>query len=285
MARASLLLRMVKFEHTVFALPFAVMGGFLAAGGVPRPWVFFWVIMAAVGARNFAMALNRLADRELDERNPRTQDRRAFRGILYGPGIWLFMGGCLALFFLSAAMLNPLALYLSPLVIAVIILYAYSKRFTSLCHLILGLALGFAPAGGWVAVAGGLALTPILLLVGVTLWVAGFDIIYGCLDYDFDGREGLHSIPRRLGLRGALILSGVLHAGTALCFFLVGQLASLGLIYYLGTSAASGLLVLEHILVSPGDLSRVNFSFFNLNALVSLLVGGAAVVDLLLPLA
>lgn len=275
-------LRMVKFEHTIFGLPFVLMGMVLAAGGIPPAEKVLWIILAAVGARNFAMSLNRFADRDIDPKNPRTRDRAEFQGLLHSARIWGLMASFGVLFLLSAWMLNPLAFRLSFAVAGVILLYSYSKRFTSLSHFFLGFVLGAAPAGGWVAVRGDLGWVPALLFVGVTLWVGGFDIIYACLDVEFDRRENLFSLPRRLGLRGALILSAAMHAGTVACLFLAGRLAGLGSLYWGGLAAAAGLLVWEHWVVRPGDLSRVNVSFFNLNAWVSVIVSAGALADVLL---
>jgi len=278
-----LFLRMVKFEHTVFGLPFVFMGGVLAAGGLPPARAAFWMVLAAVGARNFAMTLNRFADRDLDPQNPRTSDRGEFQGLLRSGRVWLMMAAFLGLFLLSAWMLNPLAFALSFAVAGMVVLYSYSKRFTSWTHLLLGFVLGSAPAGAWVAVRGELGAAPVLLFAGVALWVGGFDVIYACLDVDFDRGEGLHSLPRRLGVRGALILSAAAHAGTIVCFFLAGRLLGLGALYWLGLAGAAGLLVWEHWIVRPGDLSRVNLSFFNLNAWVSVVVSAGAIADVFLP--
>ncbi len=275
-------LRMVKFEHTIFGLPFVLMGMVLAAGGLPPGEKIFWILLAAVGARNFAMSLNRFADRDLDPKNPRTKDRSEFQGLLHSARIWVLMAAFGGLFVFSAWMLNPLAFGLSFAVAGVVIVYSYSKRFTSLSHVFLGFVLGAAPAGAWVAVRGDLGAVPTLLFVGVTLWVGGFDIIYGCLDLDFDRSENLFSAPRRLGIRGALVLSAAMHLGTVLCFSFAGWLAGLGSLYWVGLAAAAGLLVWEHWVVRPGDLSRVNLSFFNINAWVSVIVSAGALADVFL---
>ena len=275
-------LRMVKFEHTIFGLPFVLMGGVMAAGGIPSAWVLFWMVAAAVGARNFAMSLNRFADRDIDPKNPRTKDRAEFQALLHSKSILAMLAGFLALFLLSAWMLNPLAFALSFAVAAVIVFYSYSKRFTSWTHLFLGFVLGCAPAGAWVAVRGDLGFVPVLLFCGVTLWVGGFDLIYACLDVDFDDEEGIHSLPRLLGVKGALIVSAIAHLGTMACFFAAGYAFGLGALYWLALAASGCLLFWEHWIVRPDDLSRVDVSFFNLNAWVSVVVATGAVADVLI---
>ena len=275
-------LRMVKFEHTIFGLPFVLMGGVMAAGGVPSAWVLFWMVMAAVGARNFAMSLNRLADRDIDPKNPRTKDRDEFQALLHSKSILMMLAGFLALFILSAWMLNPLAFALSFAVAACIVFYSYSKRFTSWTHLFLGVVLGCAPAGAWVAVRGDLDAVAVLLFVGVTLWVGGFDLIYACLDVDFDSEKNIYSLPRLLGVKGALIISGVAHLGTMACFYAAGRAFGLGALYWIALAAAGCLLFWEHWIVRPDDLSRVDISFFNLNAWVSVVIASGAIADVLI---
>ncbi len=275
-------LRMVKFEHTIFGLPFVLMGGVMAAGGIPSAWVLFWMVMAAVGARNFAMSLNRFADRDIDPKNPRTKDRAEFQALLHSKSILAMLAGFLALFVLSAWMLNPLAFALSFAVTACIVFYSYSKRFTSWTHLFLGFVLGAAPAGAWVAVRGDLDPVAVLLFLGVTLWVGGFDLIYACLDVDFDSEEDIHSLPRLLGIKGALIVSALAHLGTMACFFAAGLAFGLGALYWVALVAAGCLLFWEHWIVRPDDLSRVDISFFNLNAWVSVVIASGAVADVLI---
>lgn len=280
--RPRMFFRMVKFEHTIFGLPFVLMGGVLAARGMPSPYALFWMVTAAVGARNFAMTLNRYADRDIDPKNPRTADRAEFQGLLRSGGVWGVMLAFLLLFLLSAWMLNPLAFGLSFLVAGVVALYSYSKRFTSWTHLLLGFVLGSAPAGAWVAVRGSLDAVPILYFLGVALWVGGFDIIYACLDHDFDREEGLRSLPTRFGKGPALVISALAHAGTMACFIAAGWLAGLGVLYAVSLIAAGALLFWEHWVVRPNDLSRVNLSFFNLNAWVSVIVSAGAIADVFL---
>ncbi|MEE9273774.1 MAG: UbiA-like polyprenyltransferase [bacterium] len=280
--RPRLFLRMVKFEHTIFGLPFVLFGGVLAAGGIPPARALFWMVMAAVGARNFAMTLNRYADRDIDPKNPRTRDRADFQGLLRSRVAPVMLAAFLGLLLLSAWMLNPLAFGLSFAVAGVIVFYSYSKRFTWLTHLFLGVVLGAAPAGAWVAVRGDLGAVPVLLFLGVALWVGGFDIIYACLDVEFDRSEGLRSLPERIGIGPALLVSAAAHGGAVLCFFLAGKTAGLGGAYWLGLTAAGVLLLWEHWVVNPGDLSRVNLSLFNLNAWVSVAISAGGIADVLL---
>ncbi len=275
-------LRMVKFEHTIFGLPFVLMGGVMAAKGFPSTWVLFWMVMAATGARNFAMSLNRFADKNFDPKNPRTKDRAEFQELLASKSILVMLAGFLALFLLSAWMLSVLALVLSFAVVGGIFLYCYSKRFTYWTHLFLGVVLGCAPAGAWVAVREDLSLVSVFLFLGVALWVMGFDLIYACLDVDFDREEDIHSLPRLLGVRGALVASSFVHLGAMACFYLTGWAYGLGALYWLGLAAAGCLLFWEHWIVRPDDLSRVNVSFFNLNAWVSVVISSGAIVDVLL---
>ena len=275
-------MRMVRFEHTIFGLPFVLMGGALAAGGMPPARVLFWMVLAAVGARNFAMLLNRYADRDLDPDNPRTEDRVEFQGLLASERIWGVMAAFAGLFVFSAWMLNPLAFALSFAVLGVIVLYSYSKRFTSFTHIFLGLVLGTAPAGAWVAVRGELGWVPVFLFLGVALWVAGFDMIYACVDLDFDKSNNLFSFPRLLGLSGALIASAAAHVGTVVFLFLASWEAGLGALYWAGLAAGAALLIWEHWVVRPGDLSRVDLSFFNINAWVSVIISAGALADVFL---
>ncbi|MBI2881683.1 MAG: UbiA family prenyltransferase [Candidatus Tectomicrobia bacterium] len=278
---AAQIFRLVKFEHSVFALPIVLAGAFLAARGIPSPGSLAWIIAAAVGARNFAFALNRLADKEFDLRNPRTRDRTAFRRILDGKGIWAFLVASLGLFLLAAAMLNRLTLWLSPVVVGAIVLYSYSKRWTWGTHGLLGAVYGCAAAGAWIAVRGDLTAIPLWLALGASAWVAGFDLIYACLDVDFDRAERLHSVPARFGIPAGLRASKALHLVTAVSFLAVGWLGNLGAIYWAAWALGSALLVCEHYLVRPGDLSRVDFSFFHLNAWFSVILGVGVITDAL----
>ena len=270
-----ILLEMIKIQHTVFALPFAFMGALLAAQGLPSGRQAFFILLAMVGARSAAMAFNRLVDAEMDARNPRTADRALPRGLVSRSFALGFVWVSSLLYFFAAAQLNPLALALSPLALAVVLGYSYTKRFTWTSHLVLGAALGLAPVAGWIAVRGDLGAPPLVLGAAVLLWVAGFDVLYALQDEDFDREVGLHSLPVRLGRARAMALAKFLHSGAALGFFGVGWLAGLGWLYFLAVLAAGLLLWWEHRLLSPQDLSRLNQAFFTLNGSVSLVLGAA----------
>ena len=274
-------LRMIQFEHTLFALPFALMGAVLAARGLP-PWnQLFWILVAMVGARSAAMTFNRLVDQPYDAQNPRTADRPLVTGSLTRRFAWLFLLAAAMLFVLAAAMLNRLAFILSFPVLGLLLGYSYSKRFSSGTHFLLGASLGCAPLGAWIAVRGDIRLPPLLLGLAVLCWTAGFDIIYACQDVDFDQRVRLHSLPRRWGIARALIASRFLHAAMVLMLAGVGRLLSLGILYYLGVVGVAALLVYEHGLVRPDDLSRVNRAFFTINGYVSVFLFLTTFADLL----
>lgn len=292
--RLSLLLESIKFVHSVFALPFALLAMVVAAQGWP-PWRTVGLILVCmVSARSAAMAFNRWADREGDAANPRTRQWPTVTGAV-SPGFLLaFTVLCSALFWASAWLLNRVCFYCAPAVLVVLLGYSLSKRFTSLCHFWLGLALGLAPVGAHVAVRGdlaplpGLALRwgwpvevfPILLCVAVVCWVAGFDLIYACQDYAVDAADPrLHSLPKKAGIRNALLLSAVLHAVAAVLLAAAGVYAGMGWWYYLALGVASVLLVYEHWIVKPGDLSRVNAAFFTVNGVVSLLLFAAVFME------
>ncbi len=261
-------LEMVKFEHTIFGLPFVLLGSVLAAGGIPDLSTLFWMIMAVIGARNFAMVLNRFADRKIDYKNPRTQVRSIFLPLLNSFYVWPVMALFSFLFFFSSWMLNDLSFYLSFLVFLVIVIYSYSKRFTSFTHFILGFVLGSAPAGAWIAVRGEFDSAPLFLFFGVLFWVAGFDLIYSCVDEKFDKQECLFSI--------------FVHILSVFFFILAGIILELGILYWIGLGFASFLLFWEHYIVKPDDLTKVNISFFNLNALVSVFISLGGIVDIFL---
>ena len=274
--RLRLTLDMIKFEHSVFALPFALTGALLAwrNGGFPAEgaaWKLVWIVVAMVGARSAGMAFNRILDAAIDGRNPRTKMRHLPAGLLspgFAWGFLLFMAGVLVA---AAAMLGPLCLYLSPLALAIVLGYSYTKRFTSWSHLVLGFALGIAPAAAWIAVAGSLDLRILWLTAAVTFWTAGFDMIYSCQDFEFDRRAGLHSLPGRLGIAGALTMARVLHLAMLVCLVMLLRTFALGTLGVAGIAAVAGLLVYEHSLVKPDDLSRVNAAFFTVNGYVSVL--------------
>jgi len=267
-----ILLENIKFEHTIFALPFAYLGMILAARGLPTWQQAFWVTTAMVGARTLAMSLNRLIDAEIDARNPRTAGRPIPRGLLHPRAvIWMSLGA-LGLFLLSAWMLNDLCFRLAPLAIVVLVFYPYTKRFTWLSHWILGLADAMAPMGGWLAVSPAFTWEGILLSAAVAAWISGFDLIYACQDVDFDRSEGLYSIPAQFGVATALNLSIAMHMVTALFLAILGLVMALGWPYWLGWLVAVALLIYEHRLVSPDDLSRLDIAFFNVNGYIAIIV-------------
>ena len=268
--KIKVLLEMIKFKHTVFALPFALMGAFLAGRGVPGLRVFLWVVVAMAGARTCAMGFNRIVDRRFDALNPRTQGRALPAGQVTLLESWLMVILAGALFFVACFMLNPLALLIAPFALALTLLYSLTKRFTWLCHVVLGLALAFSPLGGWVAVSGSFAGYPWLLSLGVLFWVAGFDTIYACLDADFDREAGLKSMPARFGRRTAFNLAVFFHVLAFLLFTATGYLAGLNLFYYAGIVLTGAALFYQHLAVSPGDLSRIQVSFFSMNGLIAL---------------
>jgi len=280
--QVKIILEMIKFEHTIFALPFAIMSAFLAAEGLPGKSDLFWIVLAMVGARSCAMAFNRLADAEIDNRNPRTQTRAIPAGLLKKTDVLIFVVLSACLLVVSAYQLNPLAFKLSPVALAIIMLYSYTKRFTSLAHLWLGLSLSIAPIGAWIAIQGRFNLLPILLGISVMLWTAGFDIIYACQDFDFDKSFGLHSIPVKFGVRTALWISNLLHVVTVCLLIIIAEISQLGWIYMVGVGAVAVILIYEHLIVKPNDLSRVNLAFFTLNGAVSLILMALAIADVML---
>ncbi|HBT97278.1 MAG TPA: 4-hydroxybenzoate octaprenyltransferase [Desulfobulbaceae bacterium] len=275
MARLAVFLEMIKFKFTVFALPFALTGAFLAARGVPSMMIFFWITVAMVGARTSAMAFNRIADKSFDGGNPRTSHRALPAGDVSGRQAWLLTIGAALLFFLAAWQLNPLALKVSPFALALTWGYSYTKRFTTCCHLILGLCLAIAPLGGWVAVSGHLSHYPWVLSLGVIFWVAGFDTIYSCLDSGYDREAGLFSLPSRLGVSGSLRLAAISHLLAMVFFILTGWLCHLHWLYYLLLLAAAVALWYQHHIVRPGDLSRMHLAFQTMNSAISVVIFGA----------
>lgn len=266
-----LIFEMIKFEHTIFALPFAFAGAILAQSGMPSLNKLFWISMAMVGARSTAMAANRLVDVQLDAQNPRTKMWVLPQGLISKGAVKSFIIVSSVLFFISAYKLNDLAFYLSPLALIIILIYPYTKRFTWTCHLFLGLCLGMAPLGGWIAVKGTLSLVPIFLGLGVIFWVAGFDILYAALDHEFDKKLGIYSLPVKVGMRKAFWISSFFHMVSFLWFLLTGYVAHLGNIYFYGMGVILLILIVEHAIISPGNLSRVNHSFFTLNGIISVL--------------
>ena len=261
---------MIKFQHTVFAMPFALMGAFLAARGLPGVRVFFWVILAMVGARTCAMTFNRIVDRRFDAANPRTAGRALPAGAVSLTESWLMVVASGALFFFACAMLNRTALLIAPFALGLTLVYSLTKRFTWLCHVVLGLALACSPLGGWVAVADGVNGYPWVLSVGVLLWVAGFDCIYACLDADFDREAGLHSMPSIFGRAASFRIAVVFHLLAFGLFTLTGVQMGLNFWYYAGIVITGAALFYQHLIVNPRDLSRIRMSFFSMNGLIAL---------------
>jgi 4-hydroxybenzoate polyprenyltransferase len=279
------LLEMIKFSHTVFAFPFALMGVVLAAqasGAPPTLAQVFWICLAMVGARSGAMGLNRIIDAGIDGENPRTASRHIPAGKISGREAWIFVVVSFALLLLAAWMLNPLCFYLSPLVLFFLALYSYCKRFTALAHLVLGICLAAAPIGAWIALRGDLRWPILVLGLAVLLWVAGFDVFYALQDLDFDRDKGLHSIPSRLGVRRSLLLVKIFHVAMVLLLLLLPLGTDLGWIYLAGVALVAGLLAYEHSLVKPGDLSRLDAAFFNMNGYISVTIFVFTLVDALL---
>lgn len=264
---------MIKIEHTLFALPFAFLGAVLAARGLPSAWQILWIVVAMVGARSAAMAFNRIADRSFDAKNPRTASRALPAGLLSVGFVWAFTIVSAALFLVAAAMLNRLTLILSPVALACVLLYSLTKRWTQLSHLVLGACLSIAPTGAWIAVRGAIdSPVPLLLSLVVLLWTAGFDVLYACQDYDFDRREGLKSIPARVGITRALWIARALHAAAFLAVVWLFLITRLGPVAFVGVVATGALLVYQHRLVRADDLSRLNAAFFTTNAFVSVIL-------------
>ena len=262
----------IKFEHTVFALPFAYIAMVLAARGWPGWWTVLWVTAAMVGARTCAMASNRVVDRWIDAKNPRTAGRHLPRGILGAAEMKVLAGAGAALMVLAASMLNGLCLALAPLALVFLVGYSYTKRFTWTSHWILGFTDGIAAAGGWIAVRGSFDAPALVLWFALTVWIAGFDLIYACQDVEFDRAHGLHSVPARLGLPAALALARINHALTAAALALLGVLTGLGVVYWVGWLVVVGLLAYEHSLVSARDLSQLDMAFFNVNGYIAVVV-------------
>jgi len=272
--RLLLTLEMIKFEHSIFALPFALTGALLALReegyhSASMGWKVFWIVVAMVGARSAAMAFNRLVDASIDSRNPRTRIRHLPAGLLSTGFAWAFVVVASALFIGAAGALNSLCLRLAPVALAIVFFYSFTKRFTSFSHLVLGFSLGIAPAAAWIAVRGSLDPRILWLTAAVTFWTAGFDIIYACQDYEFDSAEALFSIPRMLGIAGALRVARALHGLMVICLLALVSSLHLGALAVAGVAAVVALLCYEHSLVKATDLSRVNAAFFTLNGYVS----------------
>ena len=275
--------RMIKFSHTVFALPFALAAAAIAARdhGITIGRVL-GIVLAMVAARTAAMGFNRIVDRHIDARNPRTAGRELPSGAVSLTAAWALTLSSITLFIAAAAYLGPLCLLLSPVALALVLGYSYTKRFTWLCHLFLGLAIAAGPGGAWIAVTGGVSAPPLWLMAAVATWIGGFDILYALADRDFDRREGLHSIPARFGIGGALVISGLLHVCTVIALLGLARAATLGAVYLGGVGLIAAILIWEHAIVRPHDLSRLDRAFFDLNGYVSVAFLATTLVDLFL---
>jgi len=276
------LLRMIKFSHTIFAFPFALMGvvlASLASRSIPEINQILWICVAMVGARSAAMGLNRIIDARIDAANPRTAAREIPAGKVSIKEAVAFVVVALALLLFAAWMLNPLCLYLSPVAIFFLFLYSYCKRFTSLAHLVLGICLAAAPLGAWIALRGDIGWPAVVLALAVLLWVAGFDIFYALQDIEFDRQQGLHSIPVHLGPGKSIILVRYLHVGMIILLLALGMVDGLGLIYLVGVGVISLMLIYEHMLVKADDLSRLDAAFFNMNGYISVTIFLFALLD------
>ena len=279
--KIKIILEMIKFEHTIFALPFAFTGALLAANGLPSWRTIIWITVAMVGARSAAMGFNRWADRRFDAENPRTKERALPRGLVTPFQVVIFTALSSAVLIFAAYMLNPLSFYLSPVALATLFFYSYTKRFTFLSHAFLGLAICLAPVGSWIAVSGKIA-SPALVLGGAVLfWLLGFDILYALQDIEFDKKAGLHSIPQRFGIRRALLISRTAHAITIGALFWLSSLLSLGWYYLAGIFIALCLIVYEHSLIKEDDLSKLDLAFFNMNGYISVTIFVFTLLDVL----
>lgn len=274
--KAKIFMEMIKIEHTLFALPFAFMGAILgsvvAFQHLPSWGQIGWIIMAMFGARSAAMGLNRVIDKVFDGRNPRTMARAIPAGLISSKEAIIFIVISFTLLFWATSNLSALSMKLLPIAVFFLVFYSYTKRFTWACHLILGMTIALAPLGGWVAVTNNISLAAIVFFVSIAFWVAGFDIIYSCQDYEIDVKEGLNSIPQRFGVANALHIARWFHVITAVGLLTLFYLADLSWLYLVGIIVANGLLFYEHKIVTPQNLSKLNVAFFNLNAVLSIAV-------------
>ena len=265
-------LEMIKFEHTIFALPFAYTGALLVEQSIPTASNLLWITLAMVSARTAAMSLNRLIDRHIDAKNPRTANRALPKGLLSAMEVWVYVAVSVAILLLATSQLSTLALQLFPVAVAMLVIYPYTKRFTWGCHLFLGATLALAPLGAWIAIAGALAWEPVLLGLAVMFWVAGFDIIYACDDYNFDRQHGIHAIPARFGIKIALIIAVLFHISALVFLLTTGMLLELGTFYFIGVAIAAAILGYEHWLIKLNDLSRSGAAFFTWNGVLSVVM-------------
>ncbi|MEJ2685322.1 MAG: UbiA-like polyprenyltransferase [Candidatus Sulfobium sp.] len=270
--KISLYLRMIKFSHSIFALPFAFTSALIAASGIPAPRQIFWIVVAMVGARSGAMGMNRIIDRKIDAANPRTAGRELPRGVIGVGETVFFVAVSFGFMVFAAYMLNPLCLMLSPVAIAVLFLYSFTKRFTWASHFVLGLAISASPLGAWIAVRGSFTAEIIPLAAAVIFWLAGFDVLYALQDLEFDRSYGLYSIPRRFGIRKSLYIARTFHGISYLLLVLNGLLFNLGRAYWIGMLIVAGLFVYEHSLIKESDLSRLDMAFLNMNGYISMTI-------------
>jgi len=284
MNKLKVFLEMIKFEHTIFALPFAYMGAVLGSvmlrDHLPSWMEILWITLALIGARTAGMALNRVIDRVIDALNPRTSSRAIPAGLMKTAEAWLFIVLSFGLLFFAAAQLDPLAMKLLPIAVVMLVGYSYTKRFTWFCHVFLGLTNGLAALGGWVAVTGQVSTVAIVFYMTIALWVAGFDILYACQDAEFDKERGLHSIPSRFGIRASLLISRGFHIATGVGLWAIFWLSDLSWWYLAGMLIAYVILIYEHRLVSPHDLSKLNMAFFTMNGVLSVIVFTFTLIDL-----
>lgn len=282
LSKFKIILEMIKFEHTIFALPFAFTGALLALGSLPSLRQSFWIVAAMVGARSAAMGFNRWADRDIDAENPRTKTRALPLGLVTPTQVLAFIIVSSALLMFAAYMLNPLSFMLAPLALAIVFFYSYTKRFTFLSHAVLGLAIAGAPMGAWIAVTGRFEFPSLVLGLAVLSWLVGFDILYALQDMDFDRTAGLHSVPQRFGVRTSLLISRSAHLVTLSCLFWLYTILPVGMTFLLGVLIAMGLIIYEHSLVREDDLSKLNIAFFNMNGYISVTIFLFTLLDVLL---
>lgn len=275
--------KLVMFSHTIFSFSFALLSMLLAAKGLPKLSTLIWIVICFMGARTGANAINRVIDAEIDARNPRTSNRQIPKGEVKKKEVVIFTAICFLVMLFGAYQLNLICLLLSPIALFLMIIYSYCKRFTYLCHLVLGVTCACAPVGAWLAVTGELSFLPLFTGAANTLWVAGFDIIYGAQDYDFDRKNGIHSIPVKFGVKNALFISMFFHFTTIICLVMIGILApELGVIYYTGLIIIAGLFVTEYRIVSPTNLTKVNIASYSINQIVSIVLLTTGVLDALI---
>ncbi len=277
-------LRLIKFSHSVFALPFAFTGALIAAGGIPEFYQIFWITVAMICGRSGAMGMNRIIDRKIDALNPRTQNRELPRGVIKTWEAFIFTVIAFAFLLFAAYKLNPLCFKVAPFVLFVLFTYSYTKRFTWLCHIVLGITLSFAPLGAWIAIKGSLDYEILPLCFAVMFWVAGFDSLYGLQDIDFDKKYGLYSIPRKFGIETSIWIARLFHVITIGLLLILIPIFNLSSFYLFGILIATGLLFYEHTLVRPSDLSKLNLAFFNMNGYISITVFVFTLFNYLIPI-